>query len=384
MNIKIKSLRSKDLDYRVTSPDPDMFYDQFYLGVWFLGYLKTILLGILTAFILLSFSAVVSAGIYRWVDENGKTHFSDKKPSSTVNSNQLSNVEFGLSESARLEILQGEIGRIVLKQVVHGQYQQYIPKGGLALSTLKIVVVNHGMFGKNENEITSARNTLDDWIAFSEKYQAIIVAPAYDNANYAVTEPGDGKGGYRGLFGRKVGADEFLHEIINEYQQANSAYDGRFYLSGHSAGAQFANRYIVRHPDRVIAAAFSAPAWFAQPTDTFEWPYGMGRRQFNSRWPGESFSRKIDVQPNQSGWLAAAQKPIMVVVGELDLDKLRHVEGIGGDTHVARAKYWVNAMNQYAVQYEKKGKVELKLISNVGHSYGKLARECQKYLEKYM
>ncbi|WP_394202643.1 DUF4124 domain-containing protein [Marinagarivorans algicola] len=346
--------------------------------------LKAIALQVLIALILLNLSAVGAAEIYRWVDENGKVHFSDQKPLNTTKSSELSSIELGLSESARFEALQGEVGRIVLKQVAHGQYQQYIPKEGLILKTLKIVVVNHGMFGKSENELISAKNTLDDWIPFSEKHQAIIVAPAYDNANYAVTERGDGKGGYRGLFGRKVGADEFLHEIILEYQRAKTTYDGRFYLSGHSAGAQFANRYLVRHPERVIAAAFSAPAWYAQPTESFKWPYGMGRRQFNSRWPGENISRKIDIQPNKSDWLAAAQKPVAVVVGELDLDKLRYVEGIGGDTHVGRAKHWVNAMNQYAQRFGKQGRVELKLIPAVGHNYGKLARQCQKFLEQYM
>ena len=346
--------------------------------------LKAIALHVLTALILLNLSAVGAAEIYRWVDENGKVHFSDRKPQDTAKSNELSRIERGLSESARLEVLQGEVGRIVLKQVAHGRYQQYIPKEGLALKAIKVVVVNHGMFGKSENELISAKNTLDDWIPFSEKHQSIIVAPAYDNINYAVTERGDGKGGYRGLFGRKVGADEFLHEIILEYQLANTTYDGRFYLSGHSAGAQFANRYLVRHPERVIAAAFSTPAWYAQPTEHFEWPYGMGRRQFNSRWPGENISRKIDIQPNKSDWLAAAQKPVAVVVGELDVELIRHVPGIGGDTHVDRAKHWVNSMNQYAQRFGKHGRVELKLIPAVGHNYGKLARQCQSFLEQYM
>ena len=352
--------------------------------MFFLSLPKSTPLRFLLILIFIGFSTAVSAEIYRWVDENGKVHFSDQKPSAVVNSNDFSSINLGMSESARLEILRNEIGRIVLKRVANGRYQQYIPKEGLALKTIRIVVVNHGMFGKNENELISAKNTLDDWIPFSEKYQAIIVAPVYDNTNYAVTERGDGKGGYRGLFGRKVGADEFLHEIILEYQLANTTYDGRFYLSRHSSGAQFANRYLVRHPEREIAAAFSAPAWYAQPTENFEWPYGMGRRQFNSRWPGENISRKVDTQPNKSDWLAAAQKPIAVVVGELDLDKLRHVEGVGGDTHVGRAKHWVNAMNQYAQRFDKQGRVELRLIPAVGHNYGKLARQCQNFLEQYM
>lgn len=196
--------------------------------------------------------------------------------------------------------------------------------------------------------------------------------------------PGARNGGYRGLFGRHVGADDFLHEIIRKYQMANSSYDGRFYLSGHSAGAQFANRYLVRYPERVIAAAFTAPAWFAQPSKEHKWPYGMGNRKFTAQWPGEHFAKKINIRPVTKGWLLATQRPIAVVVGELDLKKIRHVNGIGGDTHVARAKHWVKAMNEYARQFGRQSSVELILKPNIGHNYGKLARLCQAFLTKHI
>ena len=320
--------------------------------------------------------------VYRWKDENGKLHFSDQPPKIDKQQAETVEVKGLLSEEQRFNNLKNEIGKIELKSVAHGQYQQYIPEG--AMENFKIVAVNHGMFSDAETSVKSAKNTLKKWIRFANKTKAIIVAPVSDNHRYAVTKRGAGKGGYRGLFGRHIGADEFLHEIIQKYTLANRQYDGRFYLSGHSAGAQFANRYLVRHPERVIAAAFSAPAWFAQPSTEHKWPYGMGRRAFTAQWPDEFQKKRIDIQPDPNGWLLATQRPVAVVVGELDLKPMRHVPGIGGDTHVDRAKHWVKVMNQYARQFGKNSQAEMKLVSEVGHNYGKLARECQEFLANYI
>jgi pimeloyl-ACP methyl ester carboxylesterase len=186
------------------------------------------------------------------------------------------------------------------------------------------------------------------------------------------------------LFGRNYDADQFLNQIISYYRQANSKYDGKIFLSGHSAGAQFANRYLVRHPDKIHAAAFSAPAWFALPNYDHKWPNGMGKRFRVIRWEGSYAEKIIDITPSPNGWLKAAQLPVTVVVGELDLKKIRHVKGIGGDNHVERAKFWVNSMNQYAETNGKIGTVRLNIKEGVGHNFGKLAGVCQESIREHV
>jgi hypothetical protein len=205
----------------------------------------------------------------------------------------------------------------------------------------------------------------------------MIIAPVFDNYYYAITTDGPQRWGYRGLFGRQQGADYFLNEIIAYYQGINPFYEGKIFLSGHSAGAQFANRYLVRHPDKVHAAAFSTPAWFALPTDRFAWPNGMGNRYRVVRWPGESQDKIIDIKPDRKGWLEAAQLPVTVVVGKNDVKKIRHVDGVGGDTHVDRAIFWVKSMIEFAQQHGAEGRVKLNLVDNVGHNFGKLTAVCQ-------
>ena len=317
----------------------------------------------------------VSAEIYKWTDEKGRVHFTDKP---SINNQPLASLADDTGKKAQK--LASEQGGIVLKTVVYGQYHQYIAHG--ALEKFTVLVVNHGMFSDKETATGASYNTLKIWRKFADEHKLILVAPVFDNENYAATVNGAGNGGYRGLFGRKVGADIFLHNIIDEYKAAQKSYDGRFYLYGHSAGAQFANRYLVRHPHRVIATSFSAPAWFALPSNKDKWPLGMAKRQYTAYWPGENAGQAIDIRPQVSTWLAATQIPVEVVVGELDLDKMRHVEGIGGDTHVDRAKFWVGSMNKLAQEHGRRGEVRLNIVSGVGHNYGKLARVSQKFFAR--
>lgn len=317
--------------------------------------------------------------IYQWRDSSGKLHFSDRLPNDEVS--ELKELELDLSQDNLLfDKLKKEEGERLLKSVSSGEFYQYIPKN--IDKAFAVVVVNHGMFTSDKKAKDAAYNTSRRWQRFSEETGAIIIAPIFDDYRYAVITQGPQRWGYRGLFGRESGADSFLNEIISYYERVNRFYDGKIFLSGHSAGAQFANRYLVRHPHKVHAVAFSAPAWFALPTYRFQWPNGMKQRYRVVRWPGESIDRVIDIRPEPEGWLKATQLPVTVVVGENDLEKMRHVDGVGGDTHVDRAAYWVKSMNEYARENGLDSRVKLKVVDNVGHNFGKLAAVCQDSMKQ--
>lgn len=320
------------------------------------------------------FANVSHGEIYQWQDGNGRTHFSDTPPAEKT-SEIIEYDDYYSAKSTLFNQFLDEKGERVLKSVSYGEFYQYAPQN--IDEAFAVVVVNHGMFSSDRTARDAAYNTSRRWQRFSEETGAIIIAPVFDNYRYAVTTDGPQRWGYRGLFGRHQGADVFLNEIIAHYQGINPFYDGKIFLSGHSAGAQFANRYLVRHPDKVHAAAFSAPAWFALPTDRFAWPNGMGNRYRIVRWSGESQDKIIDIKPERKGWLEAAQLTVTVVVGKNDVKKIRHVDGVGGDTHVDRAIFWVNSMNEFAQQHGAEGRVKLNLVDNVGHNFGKLAAVCQ-------
>lgn len=324
---------------------------------------------------LLSVSA--QANIKKWQDAKGQWHFEDDKSA-------INHPSKAVSPQARPAAPSAAVlpkGQLILRDTSHGTFYHY--QGRSAGAQLKLLVINHGMFSEKKDEFIAAKQMLEPWFTFADEYGATHIAPVFDNSAFAVTKHDSADGGYRGLFGRDINADEFLHEIIAQYENSVKNYDGRFYLIGHSAGAQFANRYSVRHPQRVIAAAYSAPAWFAFPDPKLRWPLGMGRRTYKQAWVGRSQDKLIDIQPQPSWWIHAAQIPCAVVVGEKDLEPLRHVEHVGGDNHVERAKYWVASMNKFAAERGVKSTQHLVLVANTGHEYQKLAPALQNFIRQF-
>ena len=100
----------------------------------------------------------------------------------------------------------------------------------------------------------TARYYIENWEAWAEANGAILIAPAFDQSNFGSKDPDMVGGGYRGLFGRKIGADAWVLGLVDAYQGQYGGGDGRFCLYGHSAGGQFVARFVVTHPGRVKGA----------------------------------------------------------------------------------------------------------------------------------
>ncbi|MCP5324715.1 MAG: DUF4124 domain-containing protein [Oceanospirillaceae bacterium] len=112
--------------------------------------------------------------IYKWVDKHGQTHFSDKRNAADNNAVKERGALSEQDSKARSDLLNSEIGVVLLKQVNHGKYYQYMPEG--ALSNFRIVVVNHGMFSEGETAEASAAATLKAWKRFANKHKITLIA----------------------------------------------------------------------------------------------------------------------------------------------------------------------------------------------------------------
>ena len=114
----------------------------------------------------------------------------------------------GCNTHPDLTTLSVEKGVVVLKQHKHGEYYQYIPTGLNQQS--QILVVVHGSLEDGKPATYLADKFIRRWIAFAEEKNLIVISPAFDRKNYQAY------GGYRGLFGREVGADDFVNAIVEE------------------------------------------------------------------------------------------------------------------------------------------------------------------------
>jgi hypothetical protein len=271
----------------------------------------------------------------------------------------------------RFQISRDQAGQVLTRSSDWGDYCVYAPKRG---KPVEILVVVHGSLGENQKAIDNATTYINRWTTFADQHRLLVLAPAFDRENYQRAY-----GGYRGLFGRKVGADEFVNNLVDAYRTPMNKKDPRFLLYGHSAGGQFVCRYCLMHPDRVRKAVLSAPGRYAFPDLDAPWPYGMGPFKRTLNW-GNGDKRDIDITPDPNNWVKAATLPIAVLVGDRDTEPQPARPGHRGKTRIDLAQNWVNDMQALAKAHKQTPRIRFALIKGPGHSSKALTPACQRTL----
>ncbi len=237
-----------------------------------------------------------------------------------------------------------EVGRIVLKSNQFGSYHQYVPQ---SKPPEDLAVIVHGRLRRKDLAVGTSREYAERWVVAAEEHGAIIIAPVFDEENFGgVYGPG---GGYRGLWGRQIGADEFVNRIVSRYFIEMPELNSRFRLYGHGAGGQFACRYTVRHPHRIRSVTISCAEEYAFPDPDVQWKYGMAPMTRMMRWKGEKVGKRVRVTPDPAGWTVASALPISLVVGALADEPRSSIPGHpqnGG--YVTLARGWAKAMQSLA------------------------------------
>lgn len=254
-----------------------------------------------------------------------------------------------------------ELGVVVEKQSDHGTFYQFVPVS--AAAPWRVAVLVHGTpsdaSGRND-----ARALITRWREAAEQRGVILLAPAFDNANFG-SQSGPW-GGYRSLLGRAIDADAFVHEIVSEYRSLLPGYDGRIALYGHSAGGQFASRYCMVHPNRVRRAVISAAGSYPWPNALYAWPNGMTGITLSADWGDRVNDRAFDI--GAADFVQAAQTPTTVIVGTADTEQLEGpMSNVGGNRH-ERGRNWVDAMNALAAENLRAGRLSFVSVPDAPHN----------------
>jgi pimeloyl-ACP methyl ester carboxylesterase len=227
---------------------------------------------------------------------------------------------------------------------------------------LRVLVLAHGYpwpddSRSDEELIRYARATTERWAAFAEAHSAILVAPAFGGSDFA---------GYREMSGRELDPDEFVNSLVDESARTHiPGFSGIFSLHGHSAGAQFAARYLVTHPQRLEQVVLSAPSTYPFPDPAVPWPNGMV------------------LAPRPAGWLAAAsQVRVSVLVGSADTEPRPAVPGQHGSTRMERAAAWVESMQRHAEAHERAPGTRLIVAEGLDHDEVAMAIPAQEILAR--
>jgi len=128
-----------------------------------------------------------------------------------------------------------------------------------------IVIVMHGV---NRN----ADDYRDNWVELADQYGFAVYAPEFSKVDFPKSKNYN-LGGLSNAEGRAFDAIEPLFDQIKARRGVDNP---KYYLFGHSAGAQFVHRYVYFNPDARYEQAYAANAgWYTLPDVSWDWPYGL-------------------------------------------------------------------------------------------------------------
>ena len=260
-----------------------------------------------------------------------------------------------------------EKGEVIAVEDGYGIFYVYAPTSMSPKPDLLVLV--HGTPAETWSVDETAKYYIDHWIDFAKDEGTILIAPSFSDENFSSRkgEIEDKMTGYRGLFGREIGADEWVLRIVDAYQQEFGEMGEKFSLYGHSAGGQFVGRFLVTHPERVERAVITAAVTYPQPNLEVTWPYGMGELHTQIEWD-ENTIRQEDVVPDPQKWLEATQIPLTVLVGLNDVTEQLQRPGQKGINRVLIAKNWVEDMKSFARENDLECNYGYDFIAGKGNS----------------
>ncbi|HSR33904.1 MAG TPA: alpha/beta fold hydrolase [Anaerolineae bacterium] len=260
-----------------------------------------------------------------------------------------------------------ELGQLAELEDLLGTFYAYVPT--TVPEKPEILVLVHGTPPKDTTAEANAEYYATNWIEFAEQQGHILIAPAFNQEDFSSRLGDHAMGGYRGLFGREIGADEWVLRLVTAHQEAFESAEKRFYLYGHSAGGQFTARFLVTHPESVKKAVITSAATYPQPNTEVAWPFGMGELRTDIEWDPNTV-KHVEFVPNKQKWLVATQVPLTVIVGQNDTAELplSLIPGQKGKNRYIIAQNWIKDMDAFAQANGLDSRFKFEIIPGIGHS----------------
>jgi poly(3-hydroxybutyrate) depolymerase len=176
----------------------------------------------------------------------------------------------------------------------------YLPRHVKA-SKAPVVFIMHG-HQKN------AKGSRDEWAQYAEKYGFMVLAPLFDQEQWAGNEYSyasvvgkDGKVRDKSMWSFSV-----IEHLFDAVKAATGNANSRYFLYGFSEGGQFVHRLVLLLPEaRYARAVIGTPGWYTMPKFDVKFPYGLGGVPLREDSLKMSFGRDVvlmlgdqDTDPN--------------------------------------------------------------------------------------
>jgi pimeloyl-ACP methyl ester carboxylesterase len=226
-----------------------------------------------------------------------------------------------------------------------------------------VVFVLHGM-GRNGEQYRNA------WVQPAETHGFVVIVPEFSSEHY----PGADHYNLGRIFqadGSRRDPSLWSYSQIEPVFQDARARLGlareRFHLYGHSAGSQFAHRYLMFLPDAPVDRVVLANAgWYTMPDPAIPWPYGVG-------WGG---GEPVVTDDQIRSFLG---RDVVVLLGDQDIDPedsgLRNTPGAvaQGLHRFDRGHHYFERTRELAAVLQTVSPWQLDTVPGVGHSNARMA-----------
>ncbi len=224
----------------------------------------------------------------------------------------------------------------------------------------EILFVLHGRNRDPENYLRA-------WTGAARAAGMVLLAPEYDEnrfegaREYNLGGVQDERGEWRP---RQAWTFHYIEQAFDEFLARSGRTAQAYSLYGHSAGAQFIQRYMLFMPAGRVSQAICANAgWYTFPTRRAEWPYGLD-----------------DAPVSEAQLRAYFAKPLVVLLGDQDqdveADGLRRTEEANaqGPNRYARGRAFFETARREADRLGVPFAWELRIARGVAHDNVAMSR----------
>jgi hypothetical protein len=248
----------------------------------------------------------------------------------------------------------------------------HIPNGDV--KTMPILMSFHGV---NRN----AADYRDYWISMANDNKFMVFAPQFSDEDFSTGDAYnlanifiDGDTPSLSTFNAK---EQWTFSVLDPlFEQIKSAVSGtqeKYNGWGHSAGAQFLQRFVLYLPNsKLDIAVCSNAGWYTVPEFSVNFPYGLNKGQLPNSDLNLAFSKKL-----------------IIHLGTEDTDQnspgLRHnsvVDAQQGVSRLVRGRYFFTESQSTAQSLNTTFNWEKEEVSGVAHDAQKMANDALQHILK--
>lgn len=238
----------------------------------------------------------------------------------------------------------------------------------MLMKTSPILFVMHGVK-------RNGREYRDSWVEESKKAGYLVIVPEFSSKDY----PKSAEYNLGGLFDEKGllrAREEWSLSAVDEIFEHIKAQYGfkapRYFIFGHSAGAQFVQRLVLFCPKAKIRKAFAANAgWYTCLDEAIKFPYGLKNSPLSSK-----------------GQQALLKTPLIVLLGDKDTNpKHKYLRTTKkamrqGAHRFARGEHFFATAQSIANKNGWSFAWEKRVVKGVGHSHRGMLKAAAKVISK--